>query len=508
MNIKEFILDAVAEDPRLLDYDLSEGTNIYDLIVKPSQQILENIKIDELVTEINSLDLANYEELTTAQLRRIASNHLVRIADPVNTTGQIFLHFSEPIDWDIEQGTTLYSSETRFEISNSIALRKTDFIDRYASGSYVSYPIAVSSETGVHIAENTLGRLHGAPATLLKITHEAMTNGVSEYTNQEMYSIIKQSLSSRQALSRNGIGLTLQQNFRNIGRVEIVGKGDPLMKRDLLYNTVINDGYVNKIADFSAKVRGRANAGCKSSAYTIFDTNPQTNSPGNWGEEIELQQQQYERINENENKTITISTSDILSETFTQSSEVAGNSKAITSITRNTDATPPDTTLTIADTDGYEVGQPLILHFYNSAGNALPLLNAIITSIEPNSVANTILVTASIPVSYDGFINSFCDIVYTEGLSIGNQWIGSEDGLSIGQKLMPEEIEVVGGELVLGGKNNGYVSNVMVGTITRTGVEKFVSAIKESITAEIYDDKKGALALKQTAVAKTTSSTR
>lgn len=543
MNVVEFVKAAFAENDEMSKYDIREGTNLYEMLIKPIEYLLTTkLSLDVIDTEKTALDLSNYKNLTLSQMKRLAANHLVTERKKNETTGTITLHFTSPVSWSIEAGDKLYSDDVEFEFTDDVVLY--DEASKYTveDGNYTISGIRVKNLDGTAISEDTLGSVDGAPAELIKITHSEMVNGTEDYTVDEYHNLIRASLGQRQLMSKQGIEFAIRENFGGINSIDVIGEGDDLMMRDLLYNTLISDGEYNKKSDFVGKLKGNVSA-VANRAFMLFRKVDDLSAEIHDIDGIEFGQYQYNKIAFEDTDVITLSTDNILNESFTQSSEVIGKIentlndigltdtiihldsysgfeegntiniidptddeptrinliKAITSVTY-TEVSTVGATETIEipgdKTDIMKVGMKMVLSdagaddgeyiatgvSYDDVSEQTEITVASITSDHADcSVTFTYMeVYNNINGVYTVVDGCYIENVISEGFNIGNGWIKSEHGMGIGGYMDRREVMVIDGELVFGTISQAYSGNLIAEMISRAGIPRFMKAVIES----------------------------
>ncbi len=543
MDIVEFIRETFAEDETLKNYDIREGSNIYELLIVPLVYILTTkMSLDVIDTEKDALNLSNYSNMTVDQIKRLASNFLVTEGKSNETTGMITLYFTEPISWEIAAGNKLYSGNKEFEFTDNVILSTNANVYTVIDGYFTIGNIRVKNTRGESIAENTLGQVDDAPAELVKIVHEAMTSGTSDYTVSEYYNLIRNSINSRNMMSKSGIELSIRENFRGLRNIDIVGAGDNEMVRDLLYNTIIANGEYNRTSNFVGKLKGNI-AAVPNKAFYLFRQSGELSNAIESADGEEFNQYQYNKISFEDTDLIEISTDNILNETFTQSSEVIGEIENVLN-----DIGLTDTIIHMNSYSGFEEGNTInIIDPTEAESTRVNIIKSITsashTGVETDKDNEYIIIPGDqtakmkagmkltlsdagaddgehtvISVGYDEGEdettitvasitedNTGCSVTYTyievynningtylaangcyienvigEGFNIGNGWIKSEHGLSVGSYLDKKEVMVVDGELVLGTISSAYSGNIVAEMIIRAGVQKFIQAVRDS----------------------------
>ena len=485
MDIKNFIEQIMSETSGLENIDLTEGTNLYDLLLLPLISVItKEMSLTVIDGAGDNLDLANYSDMEIDQLRTLATNHLISLHDQVSTSGEIILYFSGPVNYTIEADTTFKSGDTIFTVDGEYMISESLFNIASVNGSYqCALPIKVTSSEGVSIESNTLGYMSNAPSTLVKITHDAMYSGIEEYTNLDLYSKIKASVASNQSLSATGITRVINDNFGGLRRIVVVGAGDDDMNRDKIFNFGIEQNYSLLTAGFEGKVAGRDGSSDfnKNAAYALFSQDP-TSSELVSTDGAEFTQAQYESVVVSADRVASVATDDIFSDTFTQSSAVSGRTAIITAIASTVINGEDYTTITLDDSSGIVAGDIINIKIYDAGDSPalLPTRTGVIREVTEAVI--TLYSDISLATPETG---SYIETVVSEGLNLGNGWVSSEDNMPLGVKLNPREVMVVDDELVLGSTSIEYAGNPVLETIINLGVDKFLEAVNAGLAVEV-----------------------
>jgi len=475
MDYITFVQDIFTEDTRLKHMDISEGSNIYDLVIKPLAIILEE-NIDEEILEGTSdeLDLSKYATMTYDELIKFARNHFIEVPEDNVTKGEVYMHLSDPVDVSIEAGAILYAGENQFELEYDIEFAKGDY--KIEDGLYKTPSIMIKNSDGLTAEANTIGSIDGAPDELIKITHLDLYSGMSQKTTNEMYARILGALSAGKYISSLAIQKAINRACGVDVRVEVIGQGDDLMARDSAYNVSGSNDNINAESGFFGKIRGRASSLVYNAnkAFKVFVSalgGELTEEDG-----IELLQDGYITISNVDTNTITITTESVLEEEFGLSSEVGGSQRVI-----DVNALLTDVTLHLDDMTSLEAGQMIKIVSYDGSGEKeKPVLN-VIKEVNTSTMIITLYTSIGKAITSTTIPSPYIEILDSVGYSLGQGWVRGEDGMSLGRTLSDQEVMVVDGKLMLGIPDADFGGNVVVETIVKMGVANFLDAIKKSI---------------------------
>lgn len=545
MNPKAYIEGLFAATPGLEMYDLSEGTNIYDLVIAPLKQIFEDA--------MGTGDIASIEEMRAWEtlydvpieyLKKYAAIRGVQLRAKNYSSTLATLYFSEPIDWDIPAGSTLASGDTTFIVRDNVSIT-TGMLESKIDqrGLYYYSDLYLYNESGDNIDANTLGYITNAPPELMSIEHPAATNGIAEETVHTIIEKLRAKELSITASSPLSLKALVNRYYPGVD-VCVVPPGDSKMTRDIVYNMVPGVISPKLESTYLGKIR-RDNIANPNQAYYSF-IQELTGAPDD-DPEKEFTQGQYMAVNDAVDSEVTISTENVLNETFTQSSEKIGETSALIAM-----PAVPSRYLYVHDASKYTAGDSVniadrtaeyptqngvveastsytIAGTYTSATKKLeftttavcPIISGTILYITIgastyNGVVNTVtkdgnnydvVLTTDILAEQTGaactidmqevilynnltieistYTNMYVDIVNAEGLYIGQGWIKSEHGMPLGTYISENQICVINDELVMGAKMNMKEINVVKQVFLRYGLGNMLTKMFENLDISV-----------------------
>lgn len=321
-RFKQIVIESIKEMPLLEAYDLTEGTNAYDLIILPMTEILYNVLGTEILDSyINRYDMSNVDDMEISDLIRIGALHAVQYREEAQTTGHVVLCFlNDAVNFTISEGSTLTYQDIDFIIHDELHITSAMLTGPGVDGLYRTHPIYVYNTQGSSVAANVLGQLDGAPTTLVKIEHGAMTNGVPALNKEIFRQQIVNSLHTRQLVGYASISNLMRDVAPSVRRIKIVGAGDKDMVRDTILDINNMMGYNDSESGFVGKLSGLITSNTNQ-AFKMFTNDPIDNdTPGPASLMLqnvtdELTDTEYSRIAD-ETNTILISSDLIVEEEF------------------------------------------------------------------------------------------------------------------------------------------------------------------------------------------------
>lgn len=548
MNPKEYIKQLFAATPGLEYYDLSEGSNIYDLVISPLMEIFEDaVGKGDLASMVEQRTWSTLYDVPLVHLKKIASLNGIYVPAVTEASTLVTLYFSSPVDWDIAAGTSLSHGDVSYVTRDAIQITKGLLESHVDNRKLYYYPdMYVYNADGANVPQNSLGYIPGAPPELIFISHPPAVNGIKELTASEIIDRIKNRWMSISGSTPSGIKTIINAYFPSVD-VEVVCPGDTRMLRDMVYNVVPGAVHPKVECNFAGKIR-RNTVTNRSSAY--FASVPEDAIGAGWipDQEYEFTQGQYLATNEAMDSTVDLSTTNIMNETFTESSEKIGDtSKILASIDKRWIYVEEDgqyetgDSVTISDRTLLQPTQSGVVeaiesYVFNAVYNiddGIATLTATIRSATP------IVKGAKISVHYDGdvyavYVDSckitgneyaivlteaidgledaaavscamkrvglynnlsldidasagtvYLDIVNADGMYIGPGWIKSEHDMPIGTFVSENQIMVVNNELAMGANLNEREANIVKQVFLRYGLDVMIKRIMQCMDAKI-----------------------
>ena len=138
-----------------------------------------------------------------------------------------------------------------------------------------------------------------------------------------------------------------------------------------------------------------------------------------------------------------------------------------------------NTVLNLISTMGLESGQMIKIITYDESGEPQrPVIN-VIKSISSNAIT----LYTKIGIDFPGIPDPspYVEVLESAGYSLGNNWVKGEDSLALTKTLSDKEVMIINGDLVLGTPGTDFKGNIVLETIAKVGIDKFLKAIKEAL---------------------------
>jgi len=533
VNIREYVTQLYAATPGLENYDISEGTNIYDLIIEPLIGIFEEILQSEDIDVMRDmLAWDSMSDVPLETLKRYAMMIGVSVTEKQASSGILTLFFSEPIDLTIQEGTKFsyqgieFATTEKHELTESILSAKID-----GNRHYYYEGIYVVNQNGDNVISNVLGYMEGAPSQLIKITHPAIIDGIKEDTHATLIQKIRNKMLAATATGEAGMTDLIHTHYPDVD-VTIIGPGDNKMERDLIYNMIPGTTKFKSEVTFNGKTR-RNNVINASEAYFMVVNESDFDNAFIPDDIYEISQGRYLAITEEMDSVAIFNSGGIMTESFTQSSERIGLTSMLLSV-----VAAMTRYLTVEDKRLYSEGD--LVNVSDRSG-AQPTQNGVVEGVESvasdgemvdattitvdNDMTGFILPGAKLYIEYEGdtyvaYVDTitedtittteeigidaeeevsitsyrvtlynnlslevtasgdvYVDVLNAEGLYIGEGWIKSEHGMPIGTCISDNEIMVVDNELVMGMNVTGQEFNLIKHVFLKYGINQVVHKV-------------------------------
>lgn len=234
VDLEAYVVDRLkTEHPTL---DTSEGSGIRDLVLRPMVTMLAPLR-----REINAVALTqslnNYEAMTREEVDSLLGNFFLSIQDGSLATGSVRVYFATP-------QASVIDSLVKFSTASGLSF----------------FPRVVTSVTATTMALNRDGSLYyvdvlceaGEKGTAYNISAGEITkvetiigavrvsnlfgfqSGVDDETKATAVTRARESITTRTLATSRGIKTLITESYANIDKLQVIGFGDPEMKRDLV----------------------------------------------------------------------------------------------------------------------------------------------------------------------------------------------------------------------------------------------------------------------------------
>lgn len=319
MDISKYILKAFRDDPELRNYDISPGSNLNDMVIKPLEAVFEAGIKSFITTDASHYDINNLTNDSYGWVVRLARQY--GIAAPIynSSVGYVtFIFNSGATDIRVPSGTQLegpegviYHTIGEEYVLSSYLLANPITEDGY----YQSQPIYVENPDGIGVPENSLWIRTISNQGMAGVRHAAIANGTTPYGTEQLASLIKAMIKGIYNGTEQSVEMMIRHACPSIGSIKIVKAGDDGMTRDRLVNAYIYGSPEANRQSFINKIYGD-NQTNKNNAYYGYSGAPTPPSIDALYGKTELSQYQYIKLGDDDTVPVTIGTSNIYMDTF------------------------------------------------------------------------------------------------------------------------------------------------------------------------------------------------
>jgi hypothetical protein len=232
--IRDFILGRLSREfPNLV---LQDGEPIDDYAVKIMQILLEAYRRQIKQVSVNQ-SLANPSQLNEREADNLAANFFVRRRLGGYSVGIARLYYSNPQYALVTPSNAVYdASGHRFFPVENQAITADRMLFNEENGLYYFDIVTRAESQGkdYDIPLNTLTGIEGASAVVKVANKTSFSEGADKENTETFLARVENSLTEKSLVTLRGIRSRLFDTFENIRLIQVIGFGDPEMKRDIV----------------------------------------------------------------------------------------------------------------------------------------------------------------------------------------------------------------------------------------------------------------------------------
>lgn len=236
-DAEEFIMARLKEAHPALS--LQPGDAIVDLLVRPMQTLLEGYR-RELEIIKRGQNLSDISLLTLEQAEDLASNFYVTRREGQVSFGTVRIFFSNPVYVSVTKAAEFSTSTGLiFRPARAFNITPQSMINQRSGRLYfVDIPVE-AAEPGeeYNVDAGAITTVTGLNGPVRVINQFPFTGGIEGENAAELLTRAGYSLSERSLNTRRGIRAQILETFKGVRTLQVVGYGDPEMKRDILTGT-------------------------------------------------------------------------------------------------------------------------------------------------------------------------------------------------------------------------------------------------------------------------------
>lgn len=259
VDLETFLVERLNEE--LDDIDTSYFSGIRDLIIRPAVVMLEPVLREiRAVRVTQSLD--NYDQMTRDELNAHLANYFTELSDGEVATGSVRLYYTSP-------RSVVVTPYTRFSAGSGLDFYPTVVQSISAaqmtfnqSGSLYYYDVTVRAEEAgesYNVSSGDINSVQGLSGVVRVANLVDFTNATEDETKAEGAAKAQNSITLRANLVDRGIKFVLSENFPWASTVQVIGKGDDEMVRDIIQGPVNISSIPGGVAGKSVPYVGSGN---------------------------------------------------------------------------------------------------------------------------------------------------------------------------------------------------------------------------------------------------------
>lgn len=260
------------------DMDLSRYSGFRDLFVRAALILVEPLRREVAGIKI-SQSLDNYSLMTTTELQALLSNYFITMGAGTLATGPVRVYFTSPQTVMVTTLTNFFTGgKLNFYPTATQSVSATVMTFQQESGLYYA-EFSVQAEEAGDAYNAEAGDINGVSgiAGVVKVSNPyALTPGVNAETKEEAVARAKDSITLRTLSVSRGIKFLIQESFSFADTIQVIGKGDEEMRRDIVVGPVtisgIPDSYLTGTEDPEVPTGGTIHIGGKTDVYVYQET--------------------------------------------------------------------------------------------------------------------------------------------------------------------------------------------------------------------------------------------
>lgn len=216
------------------------GSVLGDVLTGPVELLLTPFR-REITRTLASLSLANSAALTEEEADDLLANFLVSRQQGDFSTGTVRVYFSSPRPVSIAPSVTARANTgATFNALDTIDYTASYLAQRVEDGLfYVDVDFGGAAEGDAYnIPANSIISVSGISGVVRVLNKLGFAGGLARESTDALLSRAVQAVSERSPNTKNGIIALITEAISGVRSVQVIGFGDPEMKRDLLKGTI------------------------------------------------------------------------------------------------------------------------------------------------------------------------------------------------------------------------------------------------------------------------------
>jgi hypothetical protein len=214
-----------------------DSDTVVSFLIKPLSLLMEPLKAELAAVKLGQ-STTNAQDMTSDQAKDHAANWFVKPKSGGKSQTVVRVNFAAPQNVQIDNSVrfTTDGGLQFIPIRAQVIRIESMLVQREGSSYYIDVPVIAENEGAEYNVEASAIRRSTSFANSTGIRNlYAAVGGVSSETPQQLLTRVEQSLTERSLTSRRGIVARLFDEFgAQIRNLEVVGAGDPEMRRDII----------------------------------------------------------------------------------------------------------------------------------------------------------------------------------------------------------------------------------------------------------------------------------
>ncbi len=235
VDLEAFLIERLQTE--FPDIDVSVKSGVVDLLIKPAVAVLEPLR-----REINGIKIAqslnNVDSMTTDELNALLGNYFTAIQEGGTASGVVRMFFSAPQTVRVTPLTRFStgSSLNFYPIATQAITQEFMAFNLDSSGLYF-FDVTVQAENSgseYNVTAGEVNSVQGISGVVRVSNPLGFDNATTTETKAEAVARAQESITVRNLSVERGVNFTLTENFPTLSVIQVVGKGDDEMLRDII----------------------------------------------------------------------------------------------------------------------------------------------------------------------------------------------------------------------------------------------------------------------------------
>lgn len=272
-----FLVARLAEE--FPDMDLSRYSGLRDLLVRAVAIMVAPLR-REIAGIKTAQSLSNYDVMTTTELQALLANYFITMGTGTLAEGPVRVYFTSPQTVMVTSLTNFFTGgKLNYYPTASQSVSATVMTFQQENGLYYAEFSVQAEEAGdaYNVAAGDINGVSGIGGVVKVSNPYAFVAGVNAETKEEAVARAQDSITLRTLSVSRGIKFLITESFPASSTIQVIGKGDLEMQRDVVLGPVafsgIPDSYVTGTEDPELPAGSSIHIGGKTDVY-VYQESP------------------------------------------------------------------------------------------------------------------------------------------------------------------------------------------------------------------------------------------